>query len=358
MVPFDLMLTLVGFVLIGIGVYVFLSGRKRRVQHEGESNQFEAFGIRIAVSNPAVLLIMFGVVLVLTPRFMPGEGQSSGMADLVSGVQSGLGLEQEAATAASTAAAAAQTPVAVIAATPPAVIAGPVEPRPANIPATPVTSPTVPATVTRQQVAPPAVVAAKPTVARSPVTAKPAAVVKQPRPATIPKAAPKPPAVPAQVAIVPPPALPVPAKAALRAAVLTDATGSVEGVSVSVYRQKMKQALEPVTEELFADEISISDANPSFRKALRLKRLQDFCRQWQVDAILYAEVEPAAFEMGIESGNWPDAVFVLADCSNGEMRESLPVGLSPAERDRFPFHTTLVRAARRFYTQHLGMLGP
>jgi len=173
------------------------------------------------------------------------------------------------------------------------------------------------------------------------------------------------PAAPAEVAVAttPTPApVPVPmpagAKPALRTAVLTDATASVEGVSASVYRQKMKQELDQVAKELLSGEVTISGANPGFRKALRLGRMQDFCRQWQVDAIFYAEVEPAAFEIGVESGNWPDATFVLADCDKDEVRESKPVGLSPSQHDQFPFDLSLIRAARGFYTQHLGLLEP
>lgn len=335
MVPFDLMLTLVGFVLIGIGVYVFLSGRKRRIEHDGEPNQFEAFGIRIAVSNPAVLLIMFGVVLVLTPRFVPDKGKDSDLAGTLAQVQESLGL------------ASAETEPRDI--EPPADRIAPVEaevepassPRPVVV-SEPATTPVAPAPL-KTEPAPKPVVAAKPPPA-----------VKPPAPPAAPKVVRAPPPVAAVVkAPQPAPALP-----ALRTAVLTDATASVEGVPVSVYRQKMKQELDGVAEELLAGRVTVSGANPGFRKVLRLERIKEFCRQWEVDAIFYAEVEPAAFEMGIESGNWPDAVFMLAECGQGIVRESRTIGLSPSEGDRFPFHKTLIRAARVFYNQHLGLLQP
>ena len=63
-------LSFAGIGLIVVGLYVFVLG-KRKGEKGDETNKFEAFGIKIDVANPSILLIILGVVLLITPRVFP-----------------------------------------------------------------------------------------------------------------------------------------------------------------------------------------------------------------------------------------------------------------------------------------------
>jgi hypothetical protein len=66
---FDFIIIGLGIALIGIGLFLFIAG-KRESQH---GNQVEGFGIKLNVSNPSIILIVFGIGLVLFPRIMPSN---------------------------------------------------------------------------------------------------------------------------------------------------------------------------------------------------------------------------------------------------------------------------------------------
>lgn len=57
----------IGGALIVVGLYLYISGKKDK---ESASN-LEGFGIKLNVSNPSILLIVVGVLLLLVPRFFP-----------------------------------------------------------------------------------------------------------------------------------------------------------------------------------------------------------------------------------------------------------------------------------------------
>ena len=64
---FDIVIVIIGAVLIIIGLFLFVSGKR-----DSESaNNVEGFGIKLNVSNPSIILIVFGIGLVLFPRLMP-----------------------------------------------------------------------------------------------------------------------------------------------------------------------------------------------------------------------------------------------------------------------------------------------
>lgn len=69
MESFDYIIIGLGIALIAIGLFLFISG-KRDSQH---GNQVEGFGIKLNVSNPSIILIVFGIGLVLFPRLMPNN---------------------------------------------------------------------------------------------------------------------------------------------------------------------------------------------------------------------------------------------------------------------------------------------
>lgn len=66
MSPFDLVLMSVGALLTLVGVYLFASGKMR-----DKASRVEAFGIKLDVTNPSLILILAGVGLMLVPRFVP-----------------------------------------------------------------------------------------------------------------------------------------------------------------------------------------------------------------------------------------------------------------------------------------------
>lgn len=62
----DIVLTIVGILLIIAGLVFFISGKLA-----GSQNKVEAFGIKMDVNNPSLVLVIFGVLLLLAPRLMP-----------------------------------------------------------------------------------------------------------------------------------------------------------------------------------------------------------------------------------------------------------------------------------------------
>ena len=59
----------IGCLLIIIGLMLFING-KRDTEN---SNQVEGFGIKLNVSNPSIMLIVFGIGLLLVPRLLPNQ---------------------------------------------------------------------------------------------------------------------------------------------------------------------------------------------------------------------------------------------------------------------------------------------
>ncbi len=73
---FDYIIMAVGSSLIIIGLFLFISGKKE----SAKGNQLEGFGIKLNVSNPSILLIVFGIGLLLVPRLLPNPPVESATA--------------------------------------------------------------------------------------------------------------------------------------------------------------------------------------------------------------------------------------------------------------------------------------
>ena len=71
--PLDVLLFWVGLGITLVGLVVFLMGRALPDTEKKGANKFEAFGIKIDVSNPSLLLVILGVVLMLVPKMVPHE---------------------------------------------------------------------------------------------------------------------------------------------------------------------------------------------------------------------------------------------------------------------------------------------
>lgn len=66
---FDYVIVILGIFLILIGLFLFISGKR----DSETANNVEGFGIKLNVSNPSIILIVFGIGLVLFPRLMPQQ---------------------------------------------------------------------------------------------------------------------------------------------------------------------------------------------------------------------------------------------------------------------------------------------
>ena len=86
--PLDTLLFWIGLVITFVGLYVFITGRSSSDPSKKGSNRFEAFGIKIDVSNPSLLLIILGVVMMMAPKFIPQPQElgGSGTSTVVSGI--------------------------------------------------------------------------------------------------------------------------------------------------------------------------------------------------------------------------------------------------------------------------------
>jgi len=68
METFDLVVMVVGGLLIAAGVLLFVTGKVA-----GSNNKIEAFGIKMDVSNPSLILLAAGIGLLLVPRLLPAQ---------------------------------------------------------------------------------------------------------------------------------------------------------------------------------------------------------------------------------------------------------------------------------------------
>lgn len=66
---FDLIIMLVGAILLLVGLLMFVSGKRHQASH----SQVEGFGVKLNISNPSVLLIVFGAGMMLFPRLFPAN---------------------------------------------------------------------------------------------------------------------------------------------------------------------------------------------------------------------------------------------------------------------------------------------
>ena len=64
---FDIVIMAVGAILLLTGLYLFISGKR----NEESQSHVEGFGVKLNISNPSVLLIVFGIGLMLVPRLLP-----------------------------------------------------------------------------------------------------------------------------------------------------------------------------------------------------------------------------------------------------------------------------------------------
>ncbi|HEX9593536.1 MAG TPA: hypothetical protein VGB12_09385 [bacterium] len=127
METFDLVVMVVGGFLIAAGFLLFVTGKVA-----GSNNKIEAFGIKMDVSNPSLILLAAGIGLLLVPRLLPANRNAEGPAPAV------VATVAPAPQAATPAPAVQETPAALPQAVSPPVAATPQPaPAPPALPATP-----------------------------------------------------------------------------------------------------------------------------------------------------------------------------------------------------------------------------
>jgi hypothetical protein len=341
----DMLLTIAGLVLMVIGVAVFLLGKSRVAAGDERSNIFEAFGIKLDVSNPSILLIMFGVVLMLAPRFVPlGDVALPEASDDTVSV------------------APAKPPAAMVAPASPEAATAPAEAksepssaRVAEPPALPLQSPPPP--VVQQVAVPDEAAAAAQREKLAALEAQRESIAKEQAALAAERArlaalAAKP-AAPAPK-IAPPEALE--AAAAPRLAVFTEAL-EYEQETAETYRAKLHSEMRTVIGDVLADGVDLQPDNGRFRPMPPINALIGLCKRTQAQHLLLADLAPVTvFNFGVESANWPEMRYAAVDCSSGRATRSDIMRMEPIRGDQYPFQQSIARTAREFIRDNRHLL--
>jgi hypothetical protein len=316
-VEFDLLLNVLGLVLIAIGLYVFITGTARPKEGESRSNKFEAFGIKIDVSNPSILLIILGVVLVLVPRFVPDPA----------------GVEQQAAVIEPQARE--QSPD---------VLPAEDEPKQVKLLLANAESVDEPPVVAAAVVAPEpvAVVLPPPESERTVAAIHGPKVRREPKRKQVAETQAVAKVEPATPAVVRPAEAPKP-----RLAVFVDAeVDEREGVSREDYARRLQQELAQVVRE----ELGLAVADISNRAFRKLSDPKTLCHEAAQEYLLLAELStpPDALFDRVPSASWPGARWLAVNCEDGRVRKSSEQRLSPHRQDGVIYQTSFAEKSRDF----------
>ncbi len=325
------LLTGTGTLLVVTGVVLVLIGRRREASEAGQ-NRFDAFGIKIDVSNPSILLVMFGVVLLLAPRVLPVSGAPERSAEaVVHGDRPDGGDTVAPPPPVVIGAQKAPTPA------PPAVGEAAV---PAPVPkAAPRSEVTVPGRAVVMQQARPV---PSETVTRKSVAPKRRASAAPPS-----KTLPSRPEVARQVGETPAPApaAPINPPPVLGIMVVADADSSA-GIQVDAdtYRRQVRDALlGQVRERLGARaEVRAMRADDLREQVSGEDGVQGLCAASGADRLLVADLQiPFTLGNAVPSAFWPDLRLTAVDCERRRHRLTVSPHLTPHRLDAFPFQRDL-----------------
>lgn len=298
----DTILTLLGAVLIVFGLYLIMANRGK-VRAQGSSNKVEAFGIKIDVSNPSVLLVLLGVGLVLVPRFAPTPEPAP--LELAA-PQNAPGVPA--------------VPVPVVNGSPPvretpetaALPELPDEPTGAGVPKKPEAS-----------VMPP--VPAIPDVAAAPQARKPAPPsAPKPKPAPVPELKPR-------VWVL------VDAEVAERA--------GITGLTRAEYSAQLRSRLVGVAVELFGT-AAVTHAG---EQSVAQQNVAAICAVSPAPKVLLAALKiPEDDFSPVESSFWPLMQLKAINCSDGRVQASGVKRLTPKRTDKVFYEQDFVAVAQQF----------
>lgn len=361
----DTVLVLAGLALVATGLVMFIYSKTST-----QASSVEAFGIKLNVTHPSLILVLAGVGLMLAPRLLPGL---PGMPDKPAAIAevSRESLDARTGTNHARTGTSPDTPPAANAPDPaPAAATRPDPPAPIDTPSTaPALSPrpyvamqtpapaTVPSRVAAAQTTP----AAKPRITTPPSAArasapKSAAAVlpPAPKPAAPQLALARPAAVPA----TPAPAEAPPAKPA-RPALAYAALGLPlnrdfwSGETRSSYTQRIHTSLQQTGRDVLKMEPRALALNEQafdawWNESSQHPRSRELCAGPNAPrALLSARVEASYSSSTIESAYWPELSLRLFDCSTQRMHRQKRT-LSPQNGDAWPFSVELNTELERF----------
>jgi hypothetical protein len=345
--PLDTLLFWSGLALLSIGLFVFLAGKKSSDESKKESNRFEAFGIKIDVNNPSLILIMLGAVMMLSPKFMPQESTKTPLSDL------------EIAPPPAPSTSPSRESESVTDAIPPAeeIVTSP---QTASIPPPTVTSPeqalptaTTALPVKKTLVAAPATQPATSTLI-TPPTPSAKEKAKPPPPKKVSKSNPvasKPkPVTPEVVAVAAPPPLDT-----LVVATVADVSKQA-GISESAeaYAKRASEAIARQAGEIFSDSLRVARDSVADLRAHLPQGVEDYktlCKTWKANILILGDFRITTGWSSIDSAYWPDYHLHLYNCDTQRARYAVFKHLNPSNRDIFPFQQAINEKTMRFLSE-------
>lgn len=336
---FDTLLVLAGLVLVATGLVMFI-----RSKTSTQASSVEAFGIKLNVTHPSLILVLAGVGLMLAPRLLP---EMPGKADKPPAVVADAATPQAAA------------PTAPIA---------PAAPAPAGAPAV-----VAPASSTAlSQASSPAKSAATPAAAPAAASAPRA---EPPAPAPVKKPSVRVASGSAAVApsvVTPVPAAaeaarpaPVPATQAARPTLAYAALGVPtnrsfwSGETRASYSPRLRAAIQQAAREglgMDARDLGLSPAefDAWWNESGQQPRSRELCAASGAPrALLSARVETPFALSSVESAFWPELKLRLYVCAHQRGYRQQKV-LSPQNDDAWPFSVEFSGELERFLRAYRG----
>ncbi len=354
----DTVLVLAGLALVATGLVMFIYSKTST-----QASSVEAFGIKLNVTHPSLILVLAGVGLMLAPRLLPGlpgvPDKPAAIAEVSReslDVRTGTSPDAPAsANAPDPAVAAAMRPTPSVPVDTPST-APALSPRPYAAMQTPTPAP-APSRVAAAQPAP----ATKPRITAPPAAAHP----PEPKPAAAPPSPAPQPSAPqlalARPAATPAPSAPVetppekPARPALAYAALglPASRDFWSGETRSSYTQRIHTSLQQTGREVLKMEpraLALNEQafNAWWNESNQHPRSRELCAGPNAPrALLSARVEASYSSSTIESAYWPELSLRLFDCSTQRVHRQKRT-LSPQNGDAWPFSVELNTELERF----------
>ena len=328
---FDTVLVVAGVVLVITGLVMFI-----RSKTSTQASSVEAFGIKLNVTHPSLILVLAGVGLMLAPRLLPEPADKARKPE----------------------------PAAVAEAPPPQTT--PAIPTPAA-PASKATRPSTPAPAATQSSAPPAppavtpaapppkvAEASRPVAPEKPLPAAPH-VRKKPTPRIASAHPVRPAAATTEAPAAGPSAAAKPARPTLAYAALALPTNRSfwSGETRASYTRRLQKSLQQAERDVLhmdARELELGQAefDAWWNESRQQARSRELCAARPAPlALLSARVETPVVISSVESAYWPELKLRLFVCANQHLYRQQKT-LAPQNDDAWPFATELNSEIERF----------
>lgn len=353
---FDSLLVIAGLVLVVAGLVMFIYSKTST-----QASSVEAFGIKLNVTHPSLILVLAGVGLMLAPRLLPGL---PGKAD-DKPVPAVVAEAPPVSASPGTTAVPIQPPPPVSpsppAAAPSPPAAAPAVPKAAPIPPTPAAT-VSPARAPAQSAVTPSSASARPAPAATPRAAAPETAATTPAP-RVAIARPAAPAATVQPEAAAPPAAarPVRPMLAFAALGLPISRSFWGGETRASYTQRMNLALQQAGREVLRMdarglELGQTEFNTWWNESRQHPRSRELCDSSPAPhALLSARVESPTTSSSVESAYWPELKMRLYVCASQRLYRQQKT-LSPQNDDVWPFATELNSEIERLLRTYRGDL--